>query len=153
VVPIDITEAVVTALYTVITGDVGLQGLMGGTVAARGQWLHLGMALEDAEFPYLVHAFEEDHPGTDEWALMDGWYTIDVWVESVTHTKLHQIRGRLMELLDQLYLEDTEYSWCRLWLAGRASPMATDNVMVKRYSIPFRARLARTQEIQAILER
>lgn len=148
----DLIEALLTDIYNRITGDAEMQTLMGGSVVERGEWLHPELAEKDAEFPYLVHSFEEETVGTD-FGFADGFYTIDVWTYSTKWTQARNLRKRLIELLDECYLTSSIYTFCYLWLEGRGRAMPTDNVMVKRLSLPFRARHARTQEIKSILAR
>ena len=148
----DLIEALLTDIYNRITGDAEMQTLMGGSIEERGEWLHPEEAEKDAEFPYLVHSFEEETVGTD-FGFADGFYTIDAWTYNSKWTQARNLRKRLIELLDECYLTSSVYTFCYLWLEGRSRAMPTDNVMVKRLSLPFRARHARTQEIKSILAR
>ena len=148
----DLIDALLADIYNLNTGDATMQTLMGGSVEERGEWLHSELAEKDAEFPYLVHSFEEETVGT-EFGFANGFYTIDVWTHNSKWTQARNLRKRLIELLDECYLTSSIYTYCFLWLEGRGRAIPTDNVMVKQYSLPFRARYARTQEIKAILAR
>jgi len=150
---VDLIEALLTDIYTLITGDAEMQTLMGGSVEERGEWLHQELDEVDPEFDYLVHALEE---APDSLALADGWYTVDAWVyceKRADKQRLYRIRGRLVVLLDHRWLEGEEYGWCYLRYTERGRRLPTDNTQVKRYSLPFEARFARTQEIKSILAR
>lgn len=151
----DLIEALLTDVYNLITGDAEMQTLMGGSVEERGEWLHQELDEVDPEFDYLVHALEEA-PDPGFLALADGWYTVDAYVyceERADKERLYRIRGRLVVLLDHRWLEGEEYGWCYLRYTGRGRRLPTDNTQVKRYSLPFKARFARTEEIKSILAR
>jgi len=151
----DLIEAIITDIYTLITDDADMRILMGGSVEERGEWLYEELDEVDPEFPYLVHSFEEETAGTDP-GFANGFYTVDAWVyceKRADKEKLYRIRGRLAELLGERYLTNPIYTYCFLWLEGRGRRMPTDNTQVKRYSLPFEARFARTQEIKSILAR
>jgi len=152
---VDLIEALLSDIYNLVTGDAAMQTLMGGSVVERGEWLHQELDKVDPELPYLVHSFEEETVGTD-CGFANGFYTVDAYVyceKRADKEKLYRIRGRLVELLDERYLTNPIYSYCFLWLEGRGRRLPTDSTEVKRYSLPFRARYARTQEIKAILAR
>lgn len=146
---VDTNQAIITAIYTILTGDTGTGSLTAimGTVA-----LHLITASEDAPMPYLVHSLSIADGGT--MGLRSAIYKIDLWDYSSTATRLFQMRDRIIYLLDERRLlpPDGEFGAARMVL-DLDEPMETDAVDVWRYHLRFDTIYARVREALAIIGR
>ena len=146
---VDTNQAIITAIYTILTGDTGTGSLTSimTTVA-----LHLVMAQENAPMPYLVHSLSIDTGGT--LGLRYGVYKIDLWDYSPTATRLFQMRDRIIYLLDEKRLTppDGEFGAARMVLP-LDEPMETDADDVWRYHLRFHITYDRVREILAVIGR
>ena len=148
-VAVDTNQAIITAIYTILTGDTGTGSLTAimGTVR-----LHLVMAQEDAPMPYLVHSLSIDEGGT--LSLRSAVYKIDLWNYSPTATKIFEMRDRIIYLLDEQRLAppDGEFGAARMVLTID-EPMETDADDVWRYHLRFDMKYERVREILAVIGR
>lgn len=105
----DIQESLLTAIYTLLTGDTTLKSKMGGSVRLYPVW-----APPDAEFPYLVHRLDI-RPLADWSPQSKSTYLLDIWSHSPSAKETLDIRERLMQLLDGLDSSTAETSEYWLW--------------------------------------
>jgi len=148
-VAVDTNQAIITAIYTILTGDTGTGSLTSimGTVA-----LYLVMAQENADMPYLVHSLSIGEGSKQSLRL--AVYKIDLWDYSPTATRIFQMRDRIIYLLDEQRLTppDGEFGAARMVLT-LDEPMETDADDVWRYHIRFDIEFERVREILAVIGR
>jgi len=148
-VAVDTNQAIITAIYTILTGDTGTGSLTAimGTVA-----LYLIMAQENAPMPYLVHSLSIADGGT--LGIRSAVYKLDLWDYSPTATRIFQMRDRIIYLLDEKRLQppDSEFGAARMVL-DLDEPMETDADDVWRYHLRFDITYERVREILAVIGR
>ena len=146
---VDTNQAIITAIYTILTGDTGTGSLTSimGTVS-----LYLVMARENADMPYLVHSLSIDEGGT--LSLRSAVYKIDLWDFSPTATRIFQMRDRIIYLLDEQRLTppESEFGAARMVLTID-EPMETDADDVWRYHLRVDVKYERVREILAVIGR
>jgi len=146
VVLVDIQEALLTYIYTLLTTDAGLKADMGGTVRLAAIW-----AKPDTAFPYLVHRIDFG-PDTDDTNIMRrSTYYIDIWSDSPNASEILAIREEIIGLLDELEFDtaNNEATRARFLLQTDAFiPETEDGIW--HYAIMFNLRFFRNAEITAI---
>lgn len=138
----DVTQAVLTALYDALKGDAQLAGIVGGHW--QGPFHRLPV---DATWPYIAHRLDTGE-GLDN-ATRPATYTVEVWDYGETTDRIWAIRERLMALLDHARFTVPGQGIARLWHATDAwMPNEDRNVMT--LALVFTVRYARAGEVRAI---
>lgn len=143
---VDTQQAILTAIYNILTADTSLKASMGGTVRLSPVW-----APPDSEFPYLVHRI--DIRAVDgEFVNRAGTYFLDIWSYSPNASECLAIRKRIIELLDVREITATEITAGRLQLQTESFvPESTDQIW--HYATQWGIRYSRASEIDGILSR
>ena len=112
-VKIDAEKSLTDYIWSRLTDDATLQGIMGGTVR-----LYLTWAKEDAAFPYLVHRLEiRKEPGAHP--VQAATHYLDIWHDGDDADTVFSIRERLMQLLGQLDFNTDDVSLVSIeWQTG-----------------------------------
>lgn len=149
-----------TAIYNYLKGDSCLAELMKNSKRPVGEdWLHLNWASKDAHFPYLVHRIENSY--ADSVIVASAIYWLDIWDYNFSQEKILAIRGRLVTLLDQLYLaiileekgvEVPKICNARFYLTAD-DPIPDETEGIQRRSLRFDLRYDRLVEIEEMLKR
>lgn len=140
----DVTQAVLTALYDALKGDADLAAIIGGHW--QGPYHRLPV---DATWPYIAHRLDTGE-GLDN-ATRPATYTVEVWDYGETTDRIWAIRARLMALLDHARFTVPGQGIARLWHATDAwMPNEDRNVMT--LALVFTVRYARAGEVRAIQE-
>ena len=101
---VDVDRSLITYIWNLLTTDGLLKALMGGTVRC-----YPVDAVEDAEFPYLVHRLDiRQHPGTH--GVQNATHYLDIWSDSPNANEITNIRERLIQLLDELVFNTDDVS-------------------------------------------
>lgn len=138
----DVTQAVLTALYDALAGDAQLAGIVGSHW--QGPFHRLPV---DATWPYIAHRLDTGE-GLDN-ATRPATYTVEVWDYGETTDRIWAIRARLMALLDHARFTVPGQGIARLWHATDAwMPNEDRNVMT--LALVFTVRYARAGEVRAI---
>ena len=150
----DTVNAIITALWTILTtdpgdpGDPGLQELCDGTVRC-----YFPMSASSPDFPYLNHNLK---PGVvpAQWSIVDADYFLDIWEYSPTAASTLAIRNRIITLLDQRAITTAsgEIIGGRLALVNGGF-VDTDLEHVRHYATAWTLRYARKAEIGNIVGR
>jgi len=92
---VDTVNAIITAIYDILTTDSTLKSLCGGAVR-----LYFPMSATNPDFPYLNHNLK---PGVvpEQWSIVNADYFLDIWDYSDTAARALSIRDRVITLLDQ----------------------------------------------------
>ena len=140
----DVTKAVLTALYELLLNDATLAQLVGSHW--QGPYHRLPV---DATWPYIAHRLDTGE-GVDA-ATRPATYTIEVWDYGETTDRIWAIRERLMALLDHARFTVPGQGIARLWHSTDAwMPNEDRNVMT--LALVFTLRYARAGEVRAIQE-
>jgi len=142
---LDTSLSLLSALYTVLTGDATLKAAMGGTVR-----LYPIGASEDAVFPYLVHRIDGG-PVDDFWPVRQSTYQLDAWSQTDNVSEILAIRKRIIELLDEYQFEATEFGAARLWL--QTDGFIPDDLSTWHYTFQWNLRFYRITEAAAVIAR
>lgn len=144
----DTVNAIITAIWTILTGDETLQGLCGGTVRC-----YFPFSTSNPDFPYLNHNLKPDVIPA-QWSMVNADYFLDIWEYSDTATSTLAIRDRIITLLDQraITTASSEITAGRLRL-NNGGFVDTDQEHVWHYPTMWTFRYARKQEIANILGR
>lgn len=144
----DLRQALVTLVYTELTTDVALQGIVGGTVRMVN-----GMPLPDTEFPYLTHRFALA-VNPDSWAFAEGVWYLDIWDHQPDEDRLLAIRHRIITLIDwQLFEPPGDEIKVAEFRLLRDEDGPTDAADVFRLMMQWELYLDRQVEVEAILSR
>lgn len=144
----DTVNAIITALWTILTEDTDLPGLCGGTVRC-----YFPIATANPDFPYINHNLKPDVIPA-QWSIVNADYFLDIWEYSDTAASTLAIRDRVITLLDQRAITTAsgEIVGGRLRL-NNGGFVDTDAEHVWHYPTMWTLRYARKQEIVNILER
>lgn len=141
---VDVTGAIITALFERLRDDTSLAALMGE--AWTGPHARLP---EDTPFPYIHHRLASLE-GADN-ATRPATYTVEIWDWGENQQRLWAIRGRLMALLDMARVNVPGQGVLRLWFASETPlPNADRNVLTT--ALVFSARYARAGEVRNITQ-
>jgi len=144
----DTVNAIITALWTILTGDATLKTLCGGTVRC-----YFPMATSSPDFPYLNHDLD---PGIvpAQWSIVDADYSLDIWEYSPKAASTLAIRDQIITLLDQRAITTAsgEIIGGRLALVNGGF-IDTDQEHVRHYAMAWQLRYARKAEITNIVGR
>ena len=143
---VDIQESLLSSIYTTLTTDSTLQGLMGGTVRLYPVW-----AISDAEFPYLVQRL--DIGRVADWSPQARCtFYLDIWSDSPSTEECLDIRKRIMELLDGLDSSTAETTEFFLWIQTDGFvPETTENIW--HYTCQFNLKWLKDSEIGVAMKR
>ena len=93
----DTEQALLTAIHQRITQDEVLKPLIlneDGTTRLKLLW-----AKKNEKFPYIVHSL--DSRNLDPRVLREGTYYLDLWDYGQTATRIHEMRGQVIGILDE----------------------------------------------------
>jgi len=143
---LDIQESLITSIYTILTEDETLQGLMGDTVRLYPVW-----AKPDATFPYLVHRI--DMANVADWSpVRRCTYYLDIWSNSSDYEETTDIRQQIIALIDNLDSSTAETSEFIMWLQTDGFiPESTENIF--HYAMQFNLKWVRDGQIGVLLKR
>ena len=141
----DTTAALKTAIWTLLTQDDELRQICGGEVRVYNVW-----APPDSPMPYFAYRFRVE--GQEPWFIDQATMFIDGWDYAQTAARLSEMRRRIIELLDERYLQLGEAGAVRVWKRwDEEVPEDTEHIW--RFTSRWSFRYVRTAEMQAIIER
>jgi len=140
---IDTQSSLLAKVYTLLTEDASLPGLMGGTVR-----LFLTWATPDAEFPYLVHRLDIRREGPLH-VVQRATHYLDIWSDSPNANEVLAIRKRLIEILDELIFSTDDVKQVHVEIASDGFvPQSEQNIW--HYAMLFEWVLRRDAEAVSI---
>jgi hypothetical protein len=148
---VELTKAILTKLYTILTEDSILKSAMGGTVKIYPVW-----AKDDTVMPYLVHRIESS-ASSDFWPIRQGTYILDIWSGGTNADEALTIRDRIMTLLDEQSWDLTDSTTklvkaMRMWLQTEGF-VTEDDTEIWHLATQWNIRLYRTAEVANIISR
>jgi hypothetical protein len=138
----DVTQAVLTALYELMLNDADLAILVGSHW--QGPYHRLPV---DTAWPYVHHRLDTLE-GVDN-ATRPATYTVEVWDYGDTTDRIWAIRERLMALLDHARFTVPGQGIARLWHSSEAW-MPNEDRNVATLALVFTLRYARAGEVRSI---
>lgn len=143
VMPEETSQAVTVALYDRLTTDATLKATLGGTVR-----LHLVMAPQDADMPYLVHRLDLN----GELFLGTNTYLLDLWDYNESPERLLEALDRIKVLLHEwgVATASSEIGAGRMeWFSGAFIP--TDGERVWHYATQWSIRFGAVRDRASIV--